>query len=528
MAVKVKGKGKLDLSVFEKSLVLRVLSPSDWEHVVALQQLCFPGMEGWTRQQFESQLAIFPEGQIGIIYDGTLVASASSLILDFELYKDWHNWEEIADNGFIRNHRPDGNTLYGIEMMVHPRYRGLKLARRLYDARKHLAREHNLMRIVIGGRIPGYNQYAQLMSAREYIERVIGKHIYDPVLTTQIANGFVLKRLIPGYLSADSASQGYAAFLEWANLDYIPNPTKRFVPVAPVRVCVVQYPMRRIWSFEDFAEQCACYVSVASSYQCDFILFPELLTNQLLPLVRAENPAAAVRRLSEFTPRYLDLFTSLAVKYNINVIGGSHLTVEEEDLYNIAYLFRRDGTLGKQYKLHITPAERRWWGVKGGSGVEVFDTDKGKIAIQVCYDIEFPEVTRIAVERGAQLIFVPFCTDERYAYLRVRYCAQARCIENHVYVAMAGCVGNVPDPDHPYIHYAQSGMFTPSDIPFKRDAVAAECAPNIETVLFEDLDLELLKKQRRSGSVLNWEDRRTDLFSVRYLRDSGTEIPAVR
>src|SRR5580693_7162884 len=118
MPVKVKGKGKLDLSVFEKSLVLRTLCPSDWENVVALQQLCFPGMEGWTRQQFESQLAIFPEGQIGIIYDGTLVASASSLILDFELYKDWHNWDEIADNGFIRNHRPDGNTLYGIEMMV--------------------------------------------------------------------------------------------------------------------------------------------------------------------------------------------------------------------------------------------------------------------------------------------------------------------------------------------------------------------------------------------------------------------------
>ena len=182
------------------------------------------------------------------------------------------------------------------------------------------------------------------------------------------------------------------------------------------------------------------------------------------------------------------------------------------------YLFRRDGTLGKQYKLHVTPTERHWWGVKGGDRVEVFDTDRGKIAIQICYDIEFPELTRIAVERGAQIVFVPFCTDERYAYLRVRYCAQARCIENHVYVVIAGSVGNLPHVEGADIHYAQSGVFTPSDIPFERDAVAAECTPNVETVIFEDLDLELLKKHRQSGSVLNWQDRRTDLYEVRYLK----------
>jgi predicted amidohydrolase len=173
--------------------------------------------------------------------------------------------------------------------------------------------------------------------------------------------------------------------------------------------------------------------------------------------------------------------------------------------------------LGKQYKLHITPTERKWWGVKGGNKVEVFDTDRGKIAIQICYDIEFPEVTRIAVEQGAKIIFVPFCTDERYGYLRVRYCAQARCVENHVYVAIAGSVGNLPNVQTMGLHYAQSAILTPSDIPFKRDAIAAECTPNIEMVAFEDLDLELLKRHRQSGSVLNWEDRRNDLYQVRDL-----------
>jgi predicted amidohydrolase/ribosomal protein S18 acetylase RimI-like enzyme len=509
---------KLDLQQFETRLQVRPLRPSDYRDLVALQKKCFPSMDPWTHEQFQSQLSTFPEGQIGIEYEGDLVASSSSLILDFELYKDWHNWDDIADNGFIRNHRPDGKTLYGIEMMVDPDYRGLKLARRLYDARKRLAREKNMMRIVIGGRIPGYARYAARMSAREYIDQVHNKRIYDPVLTTQLANGFVLKRLIPGYLNTDGDSKGYAAFLEWSNLDYVPDVRQRFVPVAPVRVCVVQYQMRHLNDFDAFAAQCEYFLDATSDYRCDFIVFPEMFTTQILSFLPTASPAKAMRKLAEFTPDYLKLFTRLAVKYNINVIGGSHFTVEGDDLYNIAYLFRRDGTLGKQYKLHITPSERHWWGVKGGDRVEVFDTDKGKIAIQICYDVEFPEVSRIAVERGAQILFVPFCTDERYAYLRVRYCAQARCVENHVYVAIAGSVGNLPNVESLGLHYAQSAIFTPSDIPFKRDAIAAECTPNVETVVFEDLDLELLKKHRQSGSVLNWKDRRTDLFEVRALK----------
>jgi len=507
--------GRLNLRSFEKQLTVRPLRRSDWDAFHLLQEKCFPGMEGTSLAQFESQLEIFPAGQICVEHQGRLVASSSSLILDFELYKDWSSWDEIADSGFIRNHKPGGTTLYGIEMMVDPELRGHRLARRLYDARKQLAREQNLMRIVVAGRIPGYAQHAAQMTAREYIDKVIAKELFDPVLTAQLSNGFVLKRLIPGYL-ADKASGGYAAFLEWNNLDFVPSPSRRFVSVAPVRVCAVQYGLRQVQSFEAFAQQCEYFVDVAADYKSDFVLFPEMFTTQLLSLVEESDPATAMRRLDEFTPRYLELFTRLAIQYNVNIIGGSHFTVEDGRLFNIAYLFRRDGTLGKQYKLHITPTERHWWGVQGGDRLEVFDTDRGKVSILICYDIEFPELTRIAVERGAQLLFVPFCTDERYAYLRVRYCAQARCVENHVYVAIAGSVGNLPNVKSLGIHYAQSAIFTPSDISFVRDAIAAEATPNTEMVLFEDLDLDLLKKHRQSGTVLNWKDRRTDLYEVRY------------
>lgn len=504
----------INIKDFEKRIVVRQLTIDDYNEVTELQKKCFPGMKTWSIEQFSSQISIFKEGQICVEYENKIVASSSSLVLDFSLYSEWHGWMEIADGGMIRNHNPVGNTLYGIEIMVDPSYRGLKLARRLYDARKELARKMNLMRIIIGGRIPGYAKHSEEMTAREYVEKVIQKILIDPVLTTQISNGFVLKRLIPNYLSSDNESRGYATFLEWTNLDYIPDTKRVFIPIFPVRVCAVQYQMRMIKSFEEFAKQCEFFVDVASDYRSDFVVFPEIFTTQLLSFLPSERPALAMRNLAEFTPKYLELFTKLSVQYNVNIIGGSHFTIEEDNLFNISYLFRRDGSIDKQYKLHITPNERKWWGVKPGDKLEVFETDRGKISIQICYDVEFPELSRIAVDHGAQIIFVPFCTDERYAYLRVRYCAQARCIENHIFTVIAGSVGNLPSVENVDIHYAQSAIFCPSDIPFSRDAIQAETTPNIETVIIDDLDLELLKKHRQTGSVLNWLDRRSDIYRV--------------
>jgi predicted amidohydrolase/ribosomal protein S18 acetylase RimI-like enzyme len=505
---------KINIKDFEKKIKVRQLSIEDYEQVVELQKLCFPGMKSWSREQMESQVNIFPEGQICVEINKKLIGSSSSLIVDFDLHEEYDDWHKISDGGFITNHDPDGNSLYGIEIMVHPDYRGMRLARRMYNARKEIARKYNLRSIVIGGRIPGYIKYKDKMNARDYVERVMNKTLHDPVLTAQLANGFVLKRIISDYLTSDTESGGYATLLEWSNLDYVPTKTKKLVTSKKVRICVVQYQMRTIKDFDDFAKQCEYFVDVAAGYNSDFVLFPEILTLQLLSFIPGESPAIGVRKLAEFTPVYLELFNNLSIKYNINIIGGSHFTLEEENLYNISYLFRRDGSIGKQYKLHITPNEKRWWGIKPGNKVEVLDTDRGKINIQICYDIEFPEISRIAVEKGAQIIFVPFCTDERYGYLRVRYCVQARCIENGVYAAIAGSVGNLPFVTNMDIQYAQSGIYTPSDFQFSRDAIAAECTPNVETVVVHDVDLELLKKHKQGGSTLNWRDRRGDLYEL--------------
>lgn len=514
----------IDLTEYEFRTVVRQLTIDDFDQLIEMAHACFPGMPTWERDQIESQLEIFPEGQLCVEIEGRLAASSSSLILEYDSTLEWHNWKAVSDGGYIRNHKPKGDTLYGIEIMVHPEYRGMKLSRRMYDARKELCREKNLERIIVAGRIPGYHQYADSITAAEYVDRVQEKAAYDQVLTAQISNGFAVKGLIPNYLPSDVESCGYATFLEWTNLEYVPGAKRRFHhAVEPVRVCVVQYQMRSVKSFDEFARQCEFFLDTASDYKCDFVLFPELFTTQLLSCAPGSKPGQAARKLAEFTPQYLEFFTEMAVKYDVNVIGGSQFVVERETLYNISYLFQRDGSIGKQYKIHITPSERKWWGVSPGDKVEVFDTDCGKIAIQICYDIEFPETTRIAAKKGAQIIFVPFNTDTRHGYLRVRTCAQARCVENHLYVAISGCTGNLPFVENADIHYAQSGIYTPADVEFARDAIAAECNPNVETVIIHDLDFEQLRRHRESGSVQNWNDRRRDLYQVTYLEDGKNE-----
>ena len=281
-----------------------------------------------------------------------------------------------------------------------------------------------------------------------------------------------------------------------------------------VRVCAIQYEMRPLSSFEEFAGQARYFVKIAAGHKADFALFPEMLTYQLLQLSPGLKGQDAMKAVAGFTERYLQLFSTLATELRVNIIAGSHCVAEGNSLLNASYLFHRSGKTERQVKLHVTPSEKDGWEIAAGSKVEVFDTDQGKVAINICYDVEFPEVTRIATDRGARIVFVPYCTEDRQGHLRVRYCAQARAIENQIYVVTAGVVGNLRDVDNMDVHYAQSGIFTPSDFGFARDGIAAECPPCLESVAVADLDLDALERARSHGTVRNWSDRRTDLFQV--------------
>ena len=296
-----------------------------------------------------------------------------------------------------------------------------------------------------------------------------------------------------------------------------------------MRVAAVQYPMRGLGQWSEFERQMAFYAEVAADYECQFLLYPELVTMQLLsmePRQEGEKLSweAALERLSAWTVPYKDLLCKLATRFSMNIIGGSHVTrvPAESATYNECYIVSRTGELQVQRKIHATPSENQVWKVSGGDTLPVFHLDGVSFGVLVCYDVEFPELARHLVAQGAEFIFVPYCTDERRGYLRVRYCAQARCVENQCYIAMAGTVGCLPEVYNMDIQYAQNLLLTPCDFPFAREGILAEGTPNVEEVVIGDFDLEALRRARRLGTVQNLKDRRHDLYESRWLHKPAT------
>ncbi len=501
-------------------LEVRGLQGSDYDDVKEMMELVYPiSITPWERDELTAQIRQFPEGQICIEDNGKVVAAALSMILDYDEYRDPHTYADIIGKGYSKNHDPEGNCLYGIDVFVHPEYQGMRLGRRLYDARKELCESLNLRGILIGGRIPGYKDHHDQYTPQEYIRMVKNRELFDPVLTFQLANDFHIKKVMKDYLPEDAQSRSYGILLEWNNIYYEPRPKLIGAKKTYARLGVVQWQMRLFASFEEFVQQVEFFVDTVSGYNADLVLFPELFNAPLMAEFNQEYPSEAMRSLAEYTEPLRQALLDMALKYNINIISGSIPEYRDQRLYNVSFLCRRDGTWDAQYKLHLTPDEANYWGLQGGDALRVFDTDVGKIGILICYDIEFPELSRHLVDQGMNILLVPFWTDTKNGYLRVRRCAQARAIENECYVAISGSVGNLPKVENMDIQYSQSAVFTPSDFAFPHDAIAAEATPNTEMTLIVDLDLDLLKELRQQGSVRNLERRRLDLYNVAWLKE---------
>ena len=280
-----------------------------------------------------------------------------------------------------------------------------------------------------------------------------------------------------------------------------------------LRVSSVQYYLHTIKSFDEFAQQVKHYVRAALEFETDFILFPEFFTTQLLSIGNQKGEPLSINELPNFTEQYLDLFTNLAIETKTHIIGGTHVIRKNDKLYNVAHLFYPDGTVATQAKLHITPTEVHEWHMAAGENLQLFETEKGKIAILTCYDIEFPEIVRMAKALGADVVFCPSCTDDRHGFYRVRYTSHARAIENQIYVVTASTVGSLPTVDFMRMNFGQSAIIAPNDVPFPPRGIVVEGEVNNDMVVTGDLDLALLYQVREKGSVTTWRDRRTDLYT---------------
>ena len=469
----------------------------------------------WTKEQIVTLLRIFPEGQVVTVVDDKIVGCALSIIVDYDLVKGDHTYAKVTGNETFKTHNPNGNILYGIEVFIHPEYRGLRLARRMYEYRKELCEKLNLKAIMFGGRIPNYHKYADKLRPKEYIEQVRKREIYDPVLTFQLSNDFHVRRVMTNYLPNDEESKHYACLLQWDNIYYQP-PTDEPIPTkTTVRVGLVQWQMRSYQSIDDLFEQIEFFVDAVSGYQSDFVLFPEYFNAPLMARFNHMSESQAIRALAEYTDEIRDRFIQLAISYNINIITGSMPLLRDGNLYNVGFLCRRDGSYEMYEKIHVTPDEIKSWGLTGGNMIQTFETDCAKIGVLICYDVEFPELSRIMADQGMQILFVPYLTDTQNAYSRVRACAQARAIENECFVVIAGSVGNLPRVHNMDIQYAQSGVFTPCDFAFPTDGRRAEATPNTEMILVSDVDLDSLNALHTYGGVRNLKDRRKDLYEVK-------------
>ncbi|MBS0241671.1 MAG: carbon-nitrogen hydrolase family protein [Proteobacteria bacterium] len=283
-----------------------------------------------------------------------------------------------------------------------------------------------------------------------------------------------------------------------------------------VRVASVQYQLRGLSGHEEFGRRVAFFVQAAAGYAADFVVFPELYTLEILSAEATRLTAhEGMARITGLTDWYVGLLRELAVRHQINIVGGSHPTRGASgEIRNIAYFVHRDGRVETRDKIHPTPSEASVWGITGGDDAAVIETDCGPVGVLVCYDSEFPEPVRYLADQGALILFVPFCTDDRRGYLRVRYCCQARAVENQMYVVMSGVCGNLPNVENMDVNYAQGAILTPSDMDFARDGIAAEAALNSDELITADLDLEALARARREGTVRNFRDRRPDLYKV--------------
>lgn len=279
-----------------------------------------------------------------------------------------------------------------------------------------------------------------------------------------------------------------------------------------VRIAAIQYLLRTINDWDGFENQVRFMLKAAAEYKPNFVMLPEIFTSQLLSFLDTDNNIkSAVRRMHDFTPRYQDLMAEMAKKYGFYLIAGSHPNLRDGLLYNTAFMFSPHGDIFMQDKIHRTRWEREKWDTSAGSKLHLFQTEYGAISILICYDIEFPELSRMVCEAGADILFVPSSTDDRQGYLRVRYCAHARAIENQVYVAMTSTVGNLA-VEGLGMHYGQACIMTPSDFPFARDGIAAEGVTNMEQVVVADVDLDALMQNRINGTTIPLYDKMRDVY----------------
>ncbi|OCA83319.1 acetyltransferase [Bacillus sp. FJAT-27225] len=202
------------------SVCIRNYTEEDFDGLIEIQSECFPPPFPkelwWNKEQLSNHVHFFPEGALCIEVDGILAGSLTALRVNFDPAQPEHTWEEITDGGYIRNHEPDGNTLYIVDISVRPRHRKLGLGKMMMQAMYHVVIELGAERLLGGARMPGYHKVSSEMEPAKYLEAVMTGDLKDPVVSFLLRCGRVPVALVENYLD-DEESRNYGVLMEWKN-----------------------------------------------------------------------------------------------------------------------------------------------------------------------------------------------------------------------------------------------------------------------------------------------------------------------
>jgi predicted amidohydrolase len=288
--------------------------------------------------------------------------------------------------------------------------------------------------------------------------------------------------------------------------------------MSQIRLSAACFKTSVVNGFDDFAEHVLRLVEQATPDRPDFLIFPELLTLELISSFEKTESPEKYFRLAGYTSAYLDLFTQLARDKGFYILGGSHLREANGKLYNTSYLFAPDGQIMEQRKCHLFPDEIPT--TTPGKRLAVFETEKVKLSLLTCYDLEFPEAARLVTVQGAKLLLSPSATASVHGYWRVRHCAQARCVENQVFVVHCSLLGTADET--PF--YGAASILTPCDGDFPEKGIAAESPFDEETIATAEVDTEMLHEIRQSGAATTLKDRRWDMLDALYQFESTSPV----
>jgi len=269
------------------------------------------------------------------------------------------------------------------------------------------------------------------------------------------------------------------------------------------RVAAVQYEIRAQQTVEDVLARVETQVAVAARAEAELVILPELFLFDVWPAEVEDEPAYVRQVAAEVTPVVLERLAKAAKAHGIAVLVGSVPELREERLYNTAHLYFPDGHEVRQDKVYLTGWGKKV-GMTPGEGLEVFEAPWGKSVILVCYDVEIPALSNQLVEARPEVLLVPSMTESEHGLYRVRWAAQARAVEHHAYVVVAGTVGR---PSESWRHFGQAAFLTPRDGDF--EGVLAEGPRDVEAIVYGDLDLEDLRTSRAKVTFYPAKDQTT-------------------